>query len=33
MTPKGTLLISGGAEDKGDDNKLVMASENLDFKH
>lgn len=33
MIPKGTLLIIGGAEDKGDDGKLDMAIKNYEFKH
>ena len=32
MIPKGTLLIIGGAEHKGDDNELEMETKNLDFK-
>ena len=33
MIPKGTLLIIGGAEDKGDNDKLEMARKNREFKH
>ena len=33
MIPKGTLLIIGGAEDKGDNDELEMARKNREFKH
>ena len=33
MIPKGTLLIIGGAEDKGDENELDMERKNYEFKH
>jgi cyanophycinase len=33
MTPKGTVLIIGGAEDKGDENEPDMAQKNKEFEH
>ena len=33
MIPKGILLIIGGAEDKGDNDKLEMERKNREFKH